>query len=809
MGSGDNASSFGPQSAGATARPHLQKILQACKRSADQYIEALFKEVLDKFQEALISRGNKEEVGPESDDANAYADAECELRASSSQLYTAFSEGFTKNYNTRLKQGGGASSKKGDGLASGLSLVDEQELEESLAVDGLVARARDRMRNELYALAQRYNVLIEGAGYDEESQPLDPEVFSHAFRDAIQTTEFKVEVKLIAYKLFEQSVMQTLAQFYYQVNSLLSDSGVLPELKLSIPLRSTGNTSPARPARSKDNQSVGQDQANHSVTGSEGMSEGAHGGVSSPTDVYQTLQKLMNARKFGDAPAGAMSGDGGDGLGEMVGPGAGAGPSLAADELLKGLSLLQHETLPTSAGGAINVAVIKDALLGQMQQIGDVRGINPTHDNTIDVIGMIFEFILDEPSIPDVVKTLLNQLQIPILKIAIVDKEFFTNKNHAARRLLNVLGHASIGWNDNDEDVRQRRFQKMEYVVNRVLAEFEQDPGIFAQLLGEFADFLTTEGEDVEIEEAAPSSDESPEVNLDRLAFESIEARLEGSDVPGVLRDFLRDSWRDVLQHVLDQGGHDGEVWRRHEQTIDDLMWSVEPKTSADDRRKMVLLLPRLLDALREGMSLIGSSQPQTDAVIDALEPIHMACLRGEKYHPAAVDTPAGHVDVKDDAPAEQIAEENIQVQESLPPEGHSVPEEEKPSLGGEMSDFERELLGVDASFVEEDTDELDAEPVQIDDEFTAMAADMGLGTWIEFDLEGKKRRGKLAWKSVVMGEYVFVDRKYKVVAERTLSSLAADLREGRASLVEDVAMFDRALDKVLNGLMSGSRATH
>ncbi|MEJ2651028.1 MAG: DUF1631 family protein, partial [Gammaproteobacteria bacterium] len=134
---------------------------------------------------------------------------------------------------------------------------------------------------------------------------------------------------------------------------------------------------------------------------------------------------------------------------------------------------------------------------------------------------------------------------------------------------------------------------------------------------------------------------------------------------------------------------------------------------------------------------------------------------------------------------------------------------EEKTSVGGGMSDFERELLGVDASFVQEVPGDTDIEPAQIEDEFTAMAADMGLGTWLEFDLEDKKRRAKLAWKSVVMGEYVFVDRKYKVVAERTLSSLAADLREGRATLVEDVAMFDRALDKVLNGLMSGSRTTH
>lgn len=809
MASGDKAASCGPQRAGTTSRPHLQKILLACKHHADQYMEVLFKQVLDKLEEELISRGNQEEGRPEDDDASAYADAESELRANRAQIYTAFCEGFTQNYNSQLSRRGGASSKKEGGQVSGLSLVDEQELEESLAVDGLVARARDRMRNELYALAQRFNALIEDARYDDESHPLDPEVFSHAFRDAIQKTEFKVEVKLIAYKLFDQSVMQSLAEFYYQVNSFLSDSGVLPELKLSIPLRAVGNASQGHSGQSNDTQGAGREHDDRGGAGPEGMQEGSPGGTLSPADVYQTLQSLMNARKYGDAPAGVPGGDGADGLSDTVESGAEAGSSLQEDDLVRGLSMLQHETLPTMPGGAINVAAIKDALLGQMKQSGDARGINPTHDNTIDVIGMIFEFILDEPSIPDVVKTLLNQLQIPILKIAIVDKEFFTDKDHAARRLLNVLGHASIGWNDNDEEVRQRRFQKMEYVVDRVLAEFEQEPGIFAALLEEFADFLAKEEENVEIEEASPSTEEPPEAHLDRLAFETIEARLEGADVPGMLRDFLRDSWRDVLQHVLDQEGHDGEPWRRHEKTIDDLMWSVEPKTTADDRRKMVMLLPHLLDALRAGMSLIGSSQEQTDAVIDALEPIHMACLRGEKFDPAAVTPSAGDAELRGDVPAEQVAEANVSAQESTPPEDQATAGEEKISAGGGMSDFERELLGVDASFIQEAPGDTDIEPTQIEDEFTAMAADMGLGTWLEFDLEEKKRRAKLAWKSVVMGEYVFVDRKYKVVAERTLSSLAADLREGRASLVEDVAMFDRALDKVLNGLMSGSRTTH
>ena len=678
-----------------------------------------------------------------------------------------------------------------------------------------MARARDRLRNELYALAQRFNVLIEGAHFDDESQPYDPEVIAYAFRDVIQKMEFKVEIKLIVYKLFEQNVMQTLGQFFLQLNSILSDAGVLPELKLSIPLNTTGGVAQARTTVPEVDQGASDihGSSGSDVQGTLGKpEENSHGGASSPADVYQTLQKLMNARKYGDGPVADAIG-GGNGQ-EGTGAAMATGPSLLEDDLVRGLSLLQHETLPVSPSGVLNVNAIKDALLGQMKQIGDGRGINPTHDNTIDVIGMIFEFILDEPSIPDVVKNLLNQLQIPILKIAIVDKEFFTNKNHPARRLLNVLGHASIGWNDNDEEVQQQRFQKMEYVVNRVLAEFEQEPGIFASLLGEFIEFLAKEGEEVdvevEVEQEGPLNEQPQEAPPEKLAFEAIEARLEGAEVPGVLRDFLRDSWRDVLQQVLDQEGYESEAWCLREQTVDDLMWSVEPKTTADDRRKMVMLLPRLLDSLRDGMTMVGCAQQEIDTVIDALEPIHMACLRGDRYVAEAVKAAsAERMDDVVEASTDEVSEIDHSMQDSLHNDAESTAAEQV-SPRDEISDFEKELLGMDAYPDQDDVDDSEPEAMEIiEDEFTAMAAEMRLGTWLEFDLGEKKRRGKLAWKSVVMGEYVFVDRRYKVVAERTLAGLSEDLRHCKATLVENVAMFDRALDKVLNGLMSGNSSTH
>ena len=803
MGDGDKAVPLGPQNVPSTPRPHQKKILLACKQRADQYVEGLFKQVADKLDDVLFNRSNN--VGGESD-SDIHLEAARELRLKRPDIASSFLAGFTHNFQSRLnyKTFAASSSKKGMAQGGGLSLVDEQELEESLAVDGLVAKAKDRLRNELYVLAQRFNLLVEGAGYDEEMQPFGPDAISYAFRDVFQKTELKVEIKLIAYKLFEQSLLQTLGEFYQQINILLSDAGILPELKLGLPIRSAGGATQLRSAKTDESQML---------DGSHGVPRGGvQGEPAASSDVYQTLQQLMNTRKFGVASVDGMSGgvvSGGNGgvAGAMA-----TGPSLPAGDLVRGLSLLQQNPLPVEPGSVFNVTVIKDTLLGQMRQFGDARGIHPAHDNTIDVIGMIFEFILGEPSIPDVVKALLNQLQIPILKVAIVDKEFFTNKSHPARRLLNVLGHASIGWTDNAEEARQQRFEKMEYVVKRVLAEFEQDPGIFTELLAEFTDFLSAEGGDVDEEQATPLSEEVKEEPSDRLAFETIESRLEGAEVSAVLRDFLRNVWREVLQHALDENGHESEQWRRSEQIVDDLMWSLEPKTTSEDRRKMVVLLPRLLNSLREGMMLVGSVQQEVDAVIDALEPVHLACLRGEKPNLEAVKLKAA-TQQRDtgQASSEDVANMIHSIQQGMHQGGDISTSVATGAAGDALTDLEKELLGTTSAFDSDQDEDVqsDAETPILEDQHTAAAAEMKLGTWLEFDLENKKRRGKLAWKSVVMGEYVFVDRRYKVVAERTLATLAADLRQGRASPVENVAMFDRALDKVLNGLMSGGRAAH
>ncbi len=51
----------------------------------------------------------------------------------------------------------------------------------------------------------------------------------------------------------------------------------------------------------------------------------------------------------------------------------------------------------------------------------------------------IFDTVFCDQHIPDEIKALIGFLQIPVLKAALIDKGFFFEEAHPARRLIDLL----------------------------------------------------------------------------------------------------------------------------------------------------------------------------------------------------------------------------------------------------------------------------------------------------------------------------------------------------------------------------------
>ena len=94
------------------------------------------------------------------------------------------------------------------------------------------------------------------------------------------------------------------------------------------------------------------------------------------------------------------------------------------------------------------------------------------------------DFIFDDAQVPDSIKALVGRLQIPLLKVAMSDRSFFSSREHPARAFLDAVSRASVSLG-KDIDREHPFCVKVKVLINRVLEEFEQDQQVFATLLPE------------------------------------------------------------------------------------------------------------------------------------------------------------------------------------------------------------------------------------------------------------------------------------------------------------------------------------
>lgn len=412
-----------------------------------------------------------------------------------------------------------------------LSLVQNEELEESVAVDAMVARVMSRDASALAHLSTRLNTLV-GRKVDEKSNPLAPRPLTSAFLDACQVLGVEIKVKLIILKLFEKYVLAHCDQLYAEANQILVAAGVLPELKSALPRRQPA----VRPEAVRD---AGTLQAQAALL---------DGGQQ---EVFGALQELL--AQVRDNPS----------FYRRETP-ENAAP-ISSNDLMRLLSHLQQH-LPGPGAAEFDVRDGVDQLLQRVShKSGRSRVVGQVDDDVINLVSMLFEFILDDRTLPDSLKALIGRMQIPMLKVALLDKTFFSRGSHPARRLLNEIASASLGWAEHNDARRDSLYQKIEQVVMRLLNDFVDDPAIFAELLEDFIAFTGDERRRSELLEQRTRDAEEGRAKAE-LARQDVEQvlnqRLLGKVLPEVVVRLLRDAWSKVMLLICLKHGKASAEWR-------------------------------------------------------------------------------------------------------------------------------------------------------------------------------------------------------------------------------------------------------
>ncbi|MCB1746047.1 MAG: DUF1631 family protein [Gammaproteobacteria bacterium] len=322
---------------------------------------------------------------------------------------------------------------------------------------------------------------------------------------------------------------------------------------------------------------------------------------------------------------------------------------------LQVLTQLQHGAggaLPGSglpAFGGLDPALLAGGSTNVLRELRDGpvgRGIGQVDGMMIDIVAMLFDSILDDPAIPGPLKALIGRLQIPVLKVAILDKSFFARKFHPARELLNKLADIALGAaEDIDED--DPLYGTMHAIVHRVLDEFEDDVRIFKRAVHELDTFRANEQRDADSRLAQSLQEVQAEERLRfarQVAAEQVARHTQAPALTPIVREFLDVYWKTFLQLAYIEGGEEGDDWVTGIAVMDDLVWSLTPKGDADERGRLKAMLPGLLGRLRTGLERVSIPDEFRQRLTSTLVRLHLEAIRpvaaGEP-RPAHEVTPA------------------------------------------------------------------------------------------------------------------------------------------------------------------------
>ncbi len=691
-----------------------------------------------------------------------------------------------------------------------LSLVEEADLEVTLAGETLVNKIKSIYSKELGAIVKRINHLNGSDGVEVNDIPCAPQVLCDAFMSAISALDAELKINLILLKLFDQHVTIALLPLYNEINREFINAGVLPKIKYEIK-HSAGDSATTYQPR-EGNINAADILQSYS-------SQGFQAQVS-PESLLGSLQQLLGSYRANQTGQPGQSGGQPTGTGPLLQPGMMPAAATGQQQvsyvdtpiIVQALGHLADDAYDrmTDIGADQVSMMIKQQLINTVQTAANTDApvhINPVDNDIIDLVAMLFEFILEDDHLPVYAKASIALLQIPIIRAAIADHAFFSTNQHPARTLLNELAKAALGLDETTDMNDNPVLNKINQVVETINRDFIDNVEIFTHQLEEFRKFTRAQREVEKDSENTLLAEikQREETSLAKAWVKaSLNEHLQGKRLPQTVLDVITGPWKEVMLQTYLQNGDESPNWKNQLRFIDVLCWSVEPKKLNIDRRKLGNIIQHLTTTLRTGLTRIDYPTAEIDNIFNTLEPYHLASARGEGM-------PQWRDEDNDAAPSFSLfntggsdaidTEHTSEIDNVIMQMEKDFVEYSQPVPSGEYSQPQIDEHIVVEDIVLSDWNAREHEE-QVDDEYLELARHLELGKWIEFaDDNGKKRRARLAWKSELLGEFTFTNWKFDVIADKSLNGLAADLRRGTATLVDDVPIFERAMSTVMTSL--------
>jgi hypothetical protein len=394
---------------------------------------------------------------------------------------------------------------------------------------------------------------------------------------------------------------------------------------------------------------------------------------------------------------------------------------------------------------------------------------------TIEIVALMFQSILAEDRIPPTVRVWFARLQMPVLRLALSEPEFFGSLQHPARRLIDRMGSCVLGFEADVSSVA------LETEIKRVVQVIEQYPEtgrrVFQLVYDEFQKFLSkflTEGAVTQRVVSVAQQMEQKETAAIQFTIE-LRKLLGDVMLRDEIREFLFKVWAEVMAISSIKNGPKHPDALSLKQVAADLVWAASAKPNRADRAKVIQDLPNLLKRLRAGMALLGFDQTKQDehikAISDTLADAFMS--KTETIDAAQIDAMAKRLKNLEDF----VSEDDVG---DLPLDAESI----------EL------MLGIDTSGIDIITTG-GSDPTEA---MRAWAMELEEGNWFNLDHNSKVTRVQYAWRSQRGQLHLFAGTNGRTYLFQ-IRRLAAYMQAGLVSPIEDETLTVRATRNALDKL--------
>ncbi|MEP6609585.1 MAG: DUF1631 family protein [Burkholderiaceae bacterium] len=511
--------------------------------------------------------------------------------------------------------------------AETLSLVDSISVESNTVVERHASKVAGHIEQLLRDLNLVVAFLLGKTNVRSSENPLGPAVYIRALLRAAEDTDLHKEAWEFFLTVFEKPLGEELARIVRQLLDHYTNHGV--DVRAIRRTRAAPKNTPspwqtpgaaaAAAQRSGANNSASFDSS-AAGAGRPGNAGGASananaqdGGATGSDEPNMLLGGLLtrlqaNAR--------------GSRLPHL--PSHGSAPQQLLQSIgefqrmdLQELGPTGNFALPTESIGAL-----RDELISKSTRVVDKL--------TIELVGMLFDHVMQDKQVPSEIKARISRLQFPVLKSALMDAAFFASSAHPARKLIDRIAGTSTGWEPYGDD-NQRYMKEVDRVITEILKNFETDLGVFERLYTEFDKFVSDitpeENDPVSRAKKALEAAEKHEILSINTTIQ-VRRAFERVDLEPYIKEFLLGAWVKVLVAATVRQEKTPGFAKAFRDVIHEVVWSVQPKASTEDRSKLVKLIPPMVRVLRDGFGLINAPERERELFFTQLMESHAMAVK-------------------------------------------------------------------------------------------------------------------------------------------------------------------------------------